>query len=1125
MTFRQGVSEIVYEAWSRFKKMLQNCPNHDIPRHIQVHTFYHGLTDGSKEKLDHLNADSFLSGTTAECHNVLNSLMANHYEKKSERATTSKAAGVIEVDQVTTLNAKIDFLMQFMKNFGVNQVQHTPVTCEECGESHPSEQCPHSVESIQFLSNARKPQNNPNFNTYNFGWRQHPNFSWNTNQEQGSAPSFQQGVQQQVQQPIQKKKPSLEMTHIQFMASTAANFKMMETQIVFKKLHINIPFAEALEQIPSYVKFMKDILLKKRHLGDYETVALTEECSAIIQNKLPSKWKDPGSFTIPCTIGTHFSGRALCDLGANINLIPYSIYRTLGLGEAKPTSIILQLVDRSLTYPKGVIEDILIKVDKFIFPADFIVLDMEVDSEIPIILGRPFLATDRTLIDVQKGELTIRVQNQQITFNVFKAMKFPNESDECFSVNPLERALLDRIDEDNEEDLEVVKILDTLKYFKSRGVESLERTATSKVLKSSIEEPPTLELKPLLSHLCYAYLGESNTLPVIISSSLSDLQVEKLLRVLRNYKCAIGWTIADIKGISPSFCMHKILLEDDQKPSVESQRRLNPIMKEVVKKEINKWLDAGIIYPISDSSWVSPVQCVPKKEGITVVPNMHNELIPTRTVTGWRVRMDYRKNFYCFLDGYSGYNQIAVGPEDQEKITFTCPYGMFAFRRMPFGLCNAPAMFQRYMMAIFTDMVENFLEVFMDDFSVYGNSFDECLNNLSSVLKRCEDTNLVLNWKKYHFMIQEGIVLGHKVSNRGIEVKGIRSFLGHAGFYRRFIKDFYKISTPLCNLLEKDTSFNFDDACPHAFNDLKGRLIYAPIITITDWTFPFELMCDASDFAIGAVLGQRKDKIFRSIYYASRTLNDEQLSYTTTEKELLAVVFAFDKFRSYLVGTKVIVYTDHATIRYLIEKKDAKPRLIRWVLLLQEFDLEIRDRKGTENQIADHFYLTCEIIPFYLSTQQKKKFLFDTRRYFWDEPFLFKQCSDNILRHCVPEVEMNAILEQCHASPYGGHFQGDRTAVKILQSGFYWPNLFKDAHSFVANCDKFELFDVWGIDFMGPFVHSFGNMYILVAVDYVSKWVEVVAVPNNDSKVVQSSVMGEPIFVIEILKLCCPNTV
>ena len=187
-------------------------------------------------------------------------------------------------------------------------------------------------------------------------------------------------------------------------------------------------------------------------------------------------------------------------------------------------------------------------------------------------------------------------------------------------------------------------------------------------------------------------------------------------------------------------------------------------------------------------------------------------------------------DYYCFLDGYSGYNQIAVDPQDQEKTAFTCPSGVFAYRRMPFGLCNAPATFQRCMLSIFSDMVEKFLEVFMDDFSVYGDSFSSCLDHLKLVLKRCQETNLVLNWEKCHFMVTEGVVLGHKISNKGIEVdqakievieklpppanvKAIRSFLGHAGFYRRFIKDFSKIAKPLSNLLAADTPFVFDTKC------------------------------------------------------------------------------------------------------------------------------------------------------------------------------------------------------------------------------------------------------------------------------------------------------------------------
>ena len=246
------------------------------------------------------------------------------------------------------------------------------------------------------------------------------------------------------------------------------------------------------------------------------------------------------------------------------------------------------------------------------------------------------------------------------------------------------------------------------------------------------------------------------------------------------------------------------------------------------------------------------------------------------------------------------------------------------------------------MMAIFSDMVEKTIEIFMDDFSVMGNSFDNCLENLRAVLARCEETNLVLNWEKCHFMVQEGIVLGHRISARGIEVdkakieaieklpppssvKGIRSFLGHAGFYRRFIKAFSQIAKPLSNLLVHGIPFEFDSQCLHAFSVLKDKLISAPIVVAPDWSYPFELMCDASDFAIGAVLGQKREKIFQVIYYASRTLNDAQLNYATTEKELLAIVFAFDKFRPYFIGNKVVVHTDHLAIKYLMTKKDENP--------------------------------------------------------------------------------------------------------------------------------------------------------------------------------------------------------
>jgi len=275
------------------------------------------------------------------------------------------------------------------------------------------------------------------------------------------------------------------------------------------------------------------------------------------------------------------------------------------------------------------------------------------------------------------------------------------------------------------------------------------------------------------------------------------------------------------------------------------------------------------------------------------------------------------------------------------------------------------------MLSIFSDMVERFLEIFMDDFSVFGDSFDDCLTNLEKVLNRCEQKNLVLNWEKCHFMVTNGIVLGHIVSSKRIEVdkskielianlstpksiKDVRSFLGHAGFYIRFIKDFSVISKPLCNLLTKENVFEWTEQCEKAFVKLKSLVTFALVIQPPDWSLPFEIMCDASDYAVGAVLGQRKDKKPYVIYYASKTLNSAQMNYTTTEKELLVVVFACDKFRSYLVGSPVVIFNDHATLKYLLSKKDSKARLVRWILLLQEFDITIKDKKDTENVVANH---------------------------------------------------------------------------------------------------------------------------------------------------------------------------
>ncbi|RVW29186.1 Transposon Ty3-I Gag-Pol polyprotein [Vitis vinifera] len=491
-------------------------------------------------------------------------------------------------------------------------------------------------------------------------------------------------------------------------------------------------------------------------------------------------------------------------------------------------------------------------------------------------------------------------------------------------------------------------------------------------------------------------------------------------------------------------------MEDDAKPVRQPQRRLNPHMQEVVRGEVLKLLQAGIIYPISDSLWVSPTQVVPKKSGITVVQNEKGEEVSTRPTSGWRVCIDYRRlnsvtrkdhfplpfmdqvlervsghPFYCFLDGTLGENAL--------------------------WLCNAPATFQRCMLSIFSDMVERIMEVFMDDITV---------------------------WKTY---LQNGI----EVDKAKVElivklppptnVKGIRQFLGHAGFYRRFIKDFSKISKPLCELLVK-------------------------------------------------MPRQREDGKPYVIYYASKTLNEAQRNYTTTEKELLAVVFALDKFRAYL--NSISKSRDKKGVENVVAD-----HLSRLVISHDSHGLPINDDFPEESLMSievapwyshiANFLVTGEV-PSEWSAQDKRHFFAKIHAYYWEEPFLFKYCADQIIRKCVPEQEQSGILSHCHDNACGGHFASQKTAMKVIQSGFWWPSLFKDAHSMCKGCDRcqrlgkltrrnmmplnpiliVDVFDVWGIDFMGPFPMSFGHSYILVGVDYVSKWVEAIPCRSNDHKVV-----------------------
>nr|GEU71857.1 reverse transcriptase domain-containing protein [Tanacetum cinerariifolium] len=571
---------------------------------------------------------------------------------------------------------------------------------------------------------------------------------------------------------------------------------------IFKDLNFNISFADALILMPKFGLTIKTLLTNKDKLSELARTLLNEHCSAVLLKKFPEKLRDPSKFLIP-------------------------LWNKLSLPDLSLTCMTLELADRSISRPVGVVEDVFVKVGTFHFPADFVVVDFDADPQVPLIFGRSFLKTGRALIDVFKGEVTLRVGKEAITFNLDQTLRY------SANYNDMTAKRIDVIvmacEEYSQEVLSFFDVITSKKvdaflcleddltspevnqsYFDLEGdillleaflnddpslplpnqgnyfpqVRKELKICETKTNKFSIDEPPDVELKDLPPHHEYTFFEGDYKLPIIIVKDLSVEEKTALITVLKLHKRAIAWKLFDIKGIDPEFCTHKILIKDDFEPAVQHQRRVNPKIYEVIKNE-----------------------------------------------------------------------------------------------------------------------------------------------------------------ERSHFMVKEGIVLGHKISKNEIEVdkakvdviaklphpttiNGIRSFLGHADFYKRFIKDFSKIARPMTRLLEKDTPFFFSKERVEAFQSLKRKLTKAPIMIALDWDFPFELMCDASDFAIGAVLGQ--------------------------QKEMLVVAYAFKKFWSYLIMNKSIVYTDHSALKYLFAKKYSKERLLCWVLLLQEFTFKVIDTKRAENLAADH---------------------------------------------------------------------------------------------------------------------------------------------------------------------------
>ena len=442
-------------------------------------------------------------------------------------------------------------------------------------------------------------------------------------------------------QALQKKKNSVNQT------------EMLE---VLRKVKVNIPLLDMIKQVPTYAKFLKDLCTVKRGLNVNKKAFLIEQVSAIIECKTPMKYKDPGCPTISVNIGGISVEKALLDLGASVNLFPYSMYKQLGLGELKPTSITLSLADRSIKIPKGTIEDVLIQVDRFYYPVDFVVLDIEPvavgANHVPIILGRPFLATSNAIINYRNGVMQLTFGNMTLELNIFHLSKrhMHSEEDDCEEVSIIDAILEEQANEQQVQDVLTPELFECLGEQQDPQSMSLvqgywRRKIEILPLLTSDEpkEPQLLELKPLPFELKYAFLEENGQCPVVISSLLTTSQEHNLLHLLKRNKRALGWKISDLKGINPTICTHHIYLEEESKAVRQPQRRLNPHLQEVVRIEVLKLLQAGIIYPISDSTWVSPTQVVPKKSGVTIVKNEKGEELSTRLTTGWRVCIDYRR--------------------------------------------------------------------------------------------------------------------------------------------------------------------------------------------------------------------------------------------------------------------------------------------------------------------------------------------------------------------------------------------------------------------------------------------------------------------------------------------------
>nr|GEV70024.1 reverse transcriptase domain-containing protein [Tanacetum cinerariifolium] len=778
--FEKKPHESLFEAWEHYKLSIDRCPNHNMLLVTQIDTFYNGLTLSHRDTINAAAGGTFMQKTPEECYKLIENMTAhyNHWDTFAIQDETSRNISSTSTTESPEVVRQLEMMnknfSEMMRQFQTIKVVDTK--CETCGgpysftefpaiggytqetayattgnfnsggtSSLPSNIVPNPHEDLKVITTwsgvtlagpsvsppplskeiDREPETITDQvltgSTNNVPPLVFKSSPASTSFSTISSSKMLEVTKDTVQPTTENIQPPVAQTQIPIYEPVVATkpkptipypsrvnkqklrekYDNLALKFVnfFRNRHFELSFADTLLHMPKFALMFKSLLNNKEKLFDLGTTTVNENRSAVILKKFPKKLGDPGKFLIPCDFPEFDECLALADL----------------------------------------------------------VVDYVVSPCVPLILGRLFLRTRRALIDVYGKELTLSVDDETITFKVGQTSKYSyNDAESINQIDVIDVAceepnncsLFPSLTPFDGGDfiLEEIKaclisesippgIDDTDLYLEGdiRLLEELLNNDPSlsplpskelnveeiKTIKSSIDEPPELELKGLPSHLEYAYLDGIDKLPVIIAKGLKHVEKEALLKVIKSHKRAIAWKIIDIKGIDPRFCTHKILMEDDFKPTVQSQRRVNPKIHKVIKKEVIKLLDAIMIYPISDSLWVSAVHCVPKKGGITVVKNENNELIPTLFVMGWRVCIDYQKlndatrkahfplpfmnqmlerlaenEFYCFLDRFFGYFQMPIDPQDQEKTKFTCPYGTFAYRRMPFGLYNASGTFE-----------------------------------------------------------------------------------------------------------------------------------------------------------------------------------------------------------------------------------------------------------------------------------------------------------------------------------------------------------------------------------------------------------------------------------------------